>query len=158
MASDAADLIFETPDIDEFADRLRRECRDLLGGTCALREPEAADWDQQPSSDAAWAIENRLPHQPNQPVCVLSPVADRTGIWQRLCGASKGPARETQSAIEEALRRLRAAQEREVARRKHENLPTRTPGDTWIRVGYRMHRPPNSPRTVISVCEVYIGK
>ena len=89
MASDAADLIFETPDIDEFAGRLRRECRDLLGETCALTEPEAADWDQQPSSDAAWFIAKRLSREPNRPVCVLSPVADRTGIWQRLFGVSK---------------------------------------------------------------------
>jgi hypothetical protein len=158
MASDAADLIFETPDIDEFADRLKRECRDLFGETCALTEPEAADWTQQPSNDAAWFIARRLPREPNQPVCVVPPVVDRSGIWQRLFGANKGTGRETQGAIEEALRRLRATQEQEVARRKRENLPTLTPGDTWIRVGFRMHRSPESPRTVISVREVYIGK
>jgi hypothetical protein len=155
----APDLIFETPDIDEFADRLTRDSRRLLGEICGLTDPEASDWDQQPSQDAVWALQSRIPRQSNRPICALSPVGGWTSSWRRLVGSSTTPGMRTKAAIEDTVRRLRAAKEQEVARRERENLPSSTPGDTWIRVGFRMHRSSSSSRRlVISLCEVYISK
>jgi hypothetical protein len=164
MSSGSADLIFETPSIEEFATHLTYEFARLFGGRCNLTEPEPPDWNQPLSADARHFVERKgliRPPQPNRPVGVLSRVPDRhwTDVWQRFFGPGKASPIGAQEAIEETVRRIRAAQEQEVERRAREGLPTSTTGDTWIRVGFRMHRSSAaSPRLVVSVCEVYIWK
>lgn len=136
----------------------------LLGDSCELSQPEAADWNQQLSPDARLFLERYVGHQgfrpqPNRPVCVLSRSPATLNLWRRVFGSSKTRTMATCDAMDEAMRRLHAAQEQEIERRAREDLPDETPGDTWIRVGVCMHRSPaGSPRLIMSVCEIYIWK
>ena len=161
---DSDNLTFETPDIKEIERHLADQVASLFGEFCNLAEPEPSDWNQPLSADARHLIQIgslEQPPQPSRPICVLSRVSGRhwLNVWRALSGSGEPTGMSAQKAIEETVRRLRAAQVQEVERRERERLPTSTLGDTWIRVGFRMQRSSAaSSRLVLSVCEVYIFK
>jgi hypothetical protein len=147
-------LIFETPYIEQFTAVLTDRVSKLLGAGCERTEPVASDWNQGPSEAGRWAEANpdtfAVPREPNRPICVLAPVGH---------GGRSASAMRAEEAIEHATQLLRTAQQQENERRQREHLPTSTRGDTWIRVGFRIHRSsPESRRLVLSLCEVYFGK